>query len=402
MGSIRTVKRNSGVSYVARIHRSGEAPQSKTFRDKASARQWANATEAKIDRKENVSRTAETLNFKEVCAQFLQDYRNPKGAEPCTKGERTMVPILAAHFCTRDPDIKVSEITRSKIAGYMPALMKTPVPESKDKKKDHPLYKGGGGGGRTYSGNTARKYFFQLKKILMWASVHYDFVLDAKLFAEIGVPSAWENPRERRIEGDEESRLISAGLRSIANGKQWRLIILFAIETAARTQEILLSQWKEFNVAGEAWNIPKEHVKTGVARQVPLSIPAIALIEELKAFRKKPKTPKEPLDNNELVFPFWADSSTLSKAFKRLTVRAKMDDFHFHDLRHEGVSRLFMTSMTDVEIMKMTGHTNASTLLRYAHLRSSDVAAKINAKWSPPKAAVEQQKRVPKKQLKGS
>jgi integrase len=386
MGSIRTVKRKGGeVSYVARIHRRGEETQSKTFRDKAAARKWANATEAKIDRKENVSRTAETLRFNEVCAQFLQDYRNPKGGAPCTKGERTMVPILAAHFCTRDPDIKVSEITRSKIAGYIPALMKTPVPESKDKKKDHPLYKGGGGGGRTYSGNTARKYFFQLKKILMWASVHYDFVLDAKLFAEIGVPSAWENPRERRLEGDEEARLIAAGLRSIANGKQWRLIILFAIETAARTQEMLLAQWKEFNVAGEAWNIPKEHVKIRVARQVPLSTQAIAIIEELKEFRKKPKTPNEPLDKNELVFPFWADSSTLSQAFKRLTVRAKMDDFHFHDLRHEGVSRLFMTSMTDVEIMKMTGHTNASTLVRYAHLRSSDVAAKINAKWSPDK-----------------
>ena len=386
MGSIRTVTRKGGaVSYVARIHRRGEATQSKTFHNKASAREWANGIEVKIDKKENVSRTSETLKFKEVCAQFLQDYRNPKGGAPCTKGEQTMVPILAAHFCTRDPDIKVSEITRTKIVGYMPALMKTPVPESKDKKKDHPLYKGGGGGGRTYSGNTARKYFFQLKKILMWSSVHYDFVLDAKLFAEIGVPSAWENPRERRLEGDEESRLLAAGLRSIANGKQWRLIILFAIETAARTQEILLAQWKEFNIPGEAWNIPKGHVKTGVARQVPLSIPAIALIEELKAFRKKPKTPKEPLDKNESVFPWWADSSTLSKAFKRLTARAKIDDLHFHDLRHEAVSRLFMTSMTDIEIMKMTGHTNAATLLRYAHLRSSDVAAKINAKWSPPK-----------------
>jgi integrase len=294
-----------------------------------------------------------------------------------------MVPILAAHFCTRDPDIKVSEITRSKIAGYMPALMKTPVPEAINKKKPHPLYKGGGGGGRTYSGNTARKYFFQLKKILAWASVHYDFVLDAKLFLEIGVPSAWENPRERRLEGDEEKRLLAAALRSIANAKQWRLIILFAIETAARMQEILLCQWKEFNIAGEAWNIPKEHVKTGVARQVPLSIPAIALLEELAQFRKQPKDPKEELDKNELVFPWWADSSALSKAFKRLTVRAKIDDFHFHDIRHEGVSRLFMTTMTDVEIMKMTGHTSAATLLRYAHLRSSDVAAKINAKWSP-------------------
>ena len=71
--------------------------------------------------------------------------------------------------------------------------------------------------------------------------------------------------------------------------------------------------------------------------------------------------------------------------FKRLTVRAKIDDFHFHDLRHEGVSRLFMTAMTDVEIMKMTGHSSAATLARYAHNRASNVAAKINARWSPDK-----------------
>lgn len=388
MGSIRTVARKGGeVSYVARIHRRGKATQSKTFRDKTSARKWVNTTEVDIDQNVNVSRTAETLKFKEVCAQFLEHYRSRKGAKPCSKGERTMVPILGAHFCTEDPELKVAEITRSKIEGYIPLLMSMPVPESDEKKKPHPLYKGGGGGGRTYSGNTARKYYFQLKKILMWASARYDFVLDAKLFADIGVPDAWENPRERRLEGDEESRLLAAGLRSIANGKQWRLIILFAIETTARMQEILLAQWKEFNIPGEAWNIPKEHVKIGVARQVPLSIPAIALIEELKAFRKKPKTPKEPLDKNELVFPCWADSSTLSKAFKRLTVRAKIDDLHFHDLRHEGVTRLFQTAMTDVEIMKMTGHTNASTLVRYAHNRASDVAAKINAKWSPPKTA---------------
>lgn len=224
MGSIRTVKRKAGgLSYVARIHRRGEQPMSKTFRDKAAARVWANGKEVDIDRKVNVNRTAETLKFTEVCAQFLQDYRNPKGGASCTKGERTMVPILAAHFSTRDPDIKVSEITRSKIVGYMPALMKTPVPESANKKKSHPLYKGGGGGGRTYSGNTARKYYFQLKKILTWASIHYDFLLDGKLFAEIGVPSAWENPRERRLDGDEEARLTDAALRSIANAKQWRL-----------------------------------------------------------------------------------------------------------------------------------------------------------------------------------
>ena len=386
MGSIRTVTRKGGaVSYVARIHRRGEEPMSKTFRDKASARKWANSTEADIDRKINVSRAAESLKFEDVCAQFIEDYRNPKGGAPCSKAEKAMVTILGAHFCTGQPDITVSDFTRKKIAGYMPALMQTPVPEASNKKKPHPLYKGGGGGGRTYSGNTARKYYFQLKKVLMWASIHYDFVLDSKLFAEIGIPDAWDNPRDRRLEGDEEARLIAAAMRSISNAKEWRLIILFAIETAARMQEILLSQWKEFNVAGEAWNIPKEHVKIKVARQVPLSKNAISLIEELGKLRIHPKDDKGQMDKNELVFKPWKDSSALSKAFKRLTVRAKIDDFHFHDLRHEGVSRLFMTAMTDVEIMKMTGHTSAATLARYAHNRASNVAAKINARWSPDK-----------------
>jgi len=396
MSSIRTVSRSDGISYVARIHRRGQATQSQTFHTLVEAKTWATATEAKIDKKENVSRLGESLLFKDICAEYLRDYRKPKGGAPCTKGERLSVPRLATHFKV---GTKISEISRAKLEGYIPALMTMPVPEHAEKKKAHPLYKGGGGGGRTYSGNTARKYFFQLKKVLVWAAARHKFPLDANLFEGIGIPGAWEKPRERRLEEGEEERLINAGLRSQSNGKQWRLIILFAIVTAARSQEILKAQWKEFNLPGKAWNIPKEHSKTKTARQVTLSTPARVLVEELAAYRKKTKSGK--LNPDELIFPWWKNSAALAQAFKRLTARAGLADFTIHDLRHEGISRLFQTQMSDIEIMKMTGHTNASTLVRYSHIRASDVAEKIDAKWSAPTpvAKAPSKKSLAKKQV---
>ena len=53
----------------------------------------------------------------------------------------------------------------------------------------------------------------------------------------------------------------------------------------------------------------------------------------------------------------------------------------FHDLRHEATSRLFeRTELQTVEIMLMTGHTQVSTLKRYANLRPRILAEKLDGK----------------------
>ena len=75
------------------------------------------------------------------------------------------------------------------------------------------------------------------------------------------------------------------------------------------------------------------------------------------------------------IFHMWRDSATVSKGFRRLTVRAGVDDFRFHDLRHEGVSRLFETTdLTDSEIMSITGHTSSEMLKAYSALRPNALA----------------------------
>ncbi len=75
----------------------------------------------------------------------------------------------------------------------------------------------------------------------------------------------------------------------------------------------------------------------------------------------------------------WRDSATVSKGFRRLVVRAGIEDFRFHDLRHEGVSRLFETTdLTDSEIMSITGHTSSEMLKAYSALRPNALARRLD------------------------
>ena len=79
--------------------------------------------------------------------------------------------------------------------------------------------------------------------------------------------------------------------------------------------------------------------KNGDSRDIPLSRRAVAILKELKADKSR---------DAERVFPVTGNSIRL--AFEHLRVRAEMDDFRFHDLRHEGVSRLFEKGLNIAEV----------------------------------------------------
>ncbi|MGS0893435.1 hypothetical protein ACVBGC_12960 [Burkholderia stagnalis] len=47
-------------------------------------------------------------------------------------------------------------------------------------------------------------------------------------------------------------------------------------------------------------------------------------------------------------------------------------------MRHEATSRLYeRTTLSDIQIAKITGHTDPKVLMRYANLRGSDLAARL-------------------------
>ena len=55
----------------------------------------------------------------------------------------------------------------------------------------------------------------------------------------------------------------------------------FTVLTAARTGEVLGMQWQEFDAAKQLWTVPAARMKADRAHEVPLSAPAIQLLENL-------------------------------------------------------------------------------------------------------------------------
>lgn len=67
------------------------------------------------------------------------------------------------------------------------------------------------------------------------------------------------------------------------------------------------------------------------------------------------------------VFPYHADS--VSASWARACKFLEIDDLHFHDLRHEGVSRLFEMDWDIPRVASVSGHRDWNSLRRYTHLR---------------------------------
>ncbi|KJV05562.1 tyrosine-type recombinase/integrase [Methylocucumis oryzae] len=68
----------------------------------------------------------------------------------------------------------------------------------------------------------------------------------------------------------------------------------------------------------------------------------------------------------------------LSRKWATIAQLAGCDGLHFHDLRHEAVCRLYeKTTLTDLQIAKISGHKDLKMLKRYSNLRGSDLAERL-------------------------
>lgn len=163
--------------------------------------------------------------------------------------------------------------------------------------------------------------------------------------------------RSRRPTLDELDRLMSYFMERRAPSNPMHRIIAFALFSTRRQDEIVRIRWSDLDEAGSrvlVRDMKNPGQKIGNDVWCDLPEPALKIIQAM------PRTGKE-------IFPFSTDA--LSAAFTRACHFLEIEDLHFHDLRHEGVSRLFEMGMNIPHAAAVSGHRSWTSLKRYTHLR---------------------------------
>lgn len=177
--------------------------------------------------------------------------------------------------------------------------------------------------------------------------------------------------RERRLTAREDRRILRY-CQGHPNPEFYSIVVI-ALETAMRQGEILGLHWDSIDLKARVVHLAD--TKNGSRRDVPLTLTARDALTRLGV---KP-TGK--------VFSYTANG--LKSTWRVMLTRMGIADLHFHDLRHEAVSRLFELGTLDMmEVAAISGHKSLAMLKRYTHLRAQRLVKKLDGGKSKVRAAV--------------
>lgn len=139
-------------------------------------------------------------------------------------------------------------------------------------------------------------------------------------------------------------------------------IVIYALFSTRREAEITRQVFEDLDEAhAELWVRDMKHPgeKLGNDVRTHLTPEALRLIVKRRG--------DDPARVGR-IFPHSADS--ISSRFTRACQLLGIDDLVFHDLRHDGISRLFELGWTIPQVATVSGHRSWASLQRYTHIRA--------------------------------
>jgi len=164
------------------------------------------------------------------------------------------------------------------------------------------------------------------------------------------------NGRERRLIGDEESRLLAAAKKSRA--PSFELCVVLAIETGMRAGNLMALRWEDIDFNRHVIYVGRTKNNEGLV--VPLSYKAENALMNYSCKRKVGR-----------ITGFY-DSAAVSAAFREACKKAGIRGLHFHDFRHESASRL-APLVTAPVLAKLMGWKTIQMAMRYYNPSSNEL-----------------------------
>lgn len=316
--------------------------KSRTFEKQKSAETWARKLEAELDTPEGLAAHTGHATRCTSLADLINRYVSEVGAtKPLGETKSTVLRILSESPFAQRP---ANEVTSQDVVAFC---------------RDRNRINGTGAA-------ALAQYVMYLRQVLAIArpawgvDVTTSAADDAKPVLKAMGLSGQGASRDRRLEGDEQARLLEWLTRyQSTRSRQLRMadIFEFAIASAMRRGEIARIMWRDINEVKRTIIIrdrkdPQQ--KIGNDQEVPLLGAAWDVIQ------RQPRTA-------DRIFP--VSEVAISKTFAYACEVLGIDDLHFHDLRHEATSRLFEQGYQIQEVAIVTGHRSWDMLKRYTQLR---------------------------------
>jgi len=236
-------------------------------------------------------------------------------------------------------------------------------------------------------------------RVVMLLSKMFSLAIRWKMRADNPCRGVEKNPEKARrqyLKPEELDRLVRALGKD--KGKDAANVVRLLLLTGARRGEVLNARWAEFDLKAATWKKPADSTKQKRDHDVPLSAPALQLLSTMREAadtgEKRAQALEREADKKGLsshareakrnaaararlvatspyIFPGYGNDGPLNnitRFWRDLCKRAKLSDFHIHDLRHSYASMLVSSGLSLPVIGALLGHTQAQTTQRYAHL----------------------------------
>jgi integrase len=351
-----TILKTPAATWKALIRRSGWPTVGKTFRTKRDAEDRARRAEDDMVRGAYIDRvTAERMTVKQALERYLAEVTPTKRPKSQVSESGRSKP-LERHL----GKFSLAAVTPTIVAGYRDKRLSGEHRRDKDG-KPIPL-----------AANTVRLELALLGHMFNIAIKEWGVGIPGNPVLNIRKPSPGPG-RNRRLDVEEEARLLSAVDKHSNPMLGW--IVRIALETGMRSSEIVTLHRSQVDLGRRIVRLLE--TKNTQPRTVPVSTVAVDL------FRQAMNAPHRSIDSDLIFFGDVGKSGKRAPyAFNKMWLKIKTEsgfsNLHFHDLRHEAVSRFVEAGLSDQEVSAISGHKSMQMLKRYTHLRAEDLVGRVD------------------------
>ncbi|MFM2051149.1 MAG: hypothetical protein RL682_1640 [Pseudomonadota bacterium] len=330
-----------GDGWRAQIRRKGQPTITRTFDKKTHAVAWARKTEEEL-RAGEFSDTRGLSDF--TLGNLIERYVNEVGqVKPFGRSKAATIALLKRNL----GNVPLNALTPQRLVEFAKTR------------------NAGGAGMVTVSMDlTYLAGILKMARSLWRMPLHSDIVEDAremlKYMGLIG-KSKQRDRRPTQAEIDTLCTYFDSTARTIPLDE----LIRFAIATAMRAGEITGLLWSDLNVTDKTIIIrDRKHPSEKLGNDQTVPLLSNGGLDAFEIAMRQPKTDKR-------IFPYNPDS--VASIFPRSCQKLGIIDLHFHDFRHEGVSRLFEAGYRIEQVALVSGHRDWKMLKRYTQVRAKSL-----------------------------